>query len=150
MVTENEKDYSDYVQNMLTSTLSTISLLSGFTFTAFTILLTLLPDPSNMISQFTLFFLAALFYLFMTLLHWGHHQIMRYSKNVPPLSKGINTFNFLILLSYMGLGTTIVLMLLIWNLIYLALATGVAWAIHLILTNTYIWKPLREYRKTIH
>ena len=148
MVTENEKDYSDYIQ-LLSNTGSILALLSGFTFTAFTILLTLLPDPSSIASQFTLVFLAALFYLFMYLLSWGPPSMMRYCKNVPPASKGTNTFNSLVLLGYVGLELVIVLMPLVWSLIYVALASGVLLAITIILTNIYIWRPLREYRKTI-
>ena len=148
MVTENEKDYSEYIQ-LLSNTGSILALLSGFTFTAFTILLTLLPNPSSIASQFTLVFLAALFYLFMYLLSWGGQWAMRHCKNVPPLSKGTNTFNSLVLLSLFGLEIVIVLMPLIWGLIYVALASGVVWTISLILSSIYIWKPLTEYRKTI-
>jgi len=147
-VIENEKDYSDYVQ-LLSNTGSIIALLSGFTFPAFTILLTLLPNPGSIASQFTLVFLVALFYLFMTLLSWGSPTMMRYSKNIPPPSKGINTFNFLVLVGYFGLESVIVLMPLVWNLIYVALASGVLLAVFIMLTSIYIWKPLIEYRKAI-
>jgi hypothetical protein len=148
MVTESETDYSCYVQ-MLSGTGSIISLLSGFTFTAFTILLTQLSDPSGVASQFTLFFLACLFYLFMDLLMWSSGQVLRYTKNIPPLSKGTNTFNFLMLVSFWAMGTTMVLMSFIWNLIYLALATGIMWTTFMILGWVYIMKPFGEYRKTI-
>jgi hypothetical protein len=67
----------------------------------------------------------------------------------PPLSKGTNTFNFLILVSFWGLGTTMVLMPFIWNLTYLALATGIMWATFMILGWVYIMKPFVEYRRTI-
>lgn len=147
MVTENEKDYSEYIQ-ILSHTGGILALLSGFTFTAFTILLTLLPNPSSIASQFTLVFLAALFYLFMTLLTWGSPTMMRYSK-IPPLSKGVSTFNSLVFLGYVGLESVMVLMPFVWNLIYVALAIGVLLAVFIILTNIYIWKPLREYRKSI-
>jgi len=148
MVTEHEKDYSEYIQ-ILSHTGGILALLSGFTFTAFTILLTLLPNPSSIASQFTLVFLAALFYLFMTLLTWGSPTMMRYSKNIPPLSKGVSTFNSLVFLGYVGLESVMVLMPFVWNLIYVALAIGVLLAVFIILTNIYIWKPLREYRKSI-
>lgn len=148
VVSKNEKDYSEYIQH-LSNLSSVLSLLAGFTFTAFTILLTLLPDPSSIISQFTLVFLAALFYVFMSLLSWSHLLVIRYCKNVPPISKEMNTFNSLAPLSYMALEFAIVLMLLIWNLIYLALASGVVWAISIILTQIYVLKPFVEYRKTV-
>jgi hypothetical protein len=148
MVAESEKDYSEYIQ-ILSHTGSILALLSGFTFTAFTILLTLLPNPSSIASQFTLVFLAALFYLFMTLLTWGSPTMMRHSKNIPPLSKGMSTFNSLVFLGYVGLESVMVLMPFVWNLIYVALAIGVLLAVFIILTNIYIWKPLGEYRKSI-
>lgn len=148
-MTESVKDYSDYIQ-YASSLVSMLSLLGGFTFTAFTILLTLLPDPSNIISQFTLIFLAGLFYMFMSLLGWVHTLMIRYCKNVPPASKAITTFNSLVSLSYMGLGLTMVLMLLIWDLVYLALASGIVWAISIILSNIYLMRPFLEYRKAIH
>jgi len=148
MVIENQKDYSDYIQ-LLSNTGGILALLSGFTFTAFTILLTLLPNPSSIAAQFILVFLAALFYLFMTLLTWGSPVMMRYSRNIPPLSKGMSTFNSLVFLSYVGLESVMVLMPFVWNLIYVALAIAVLLAIFMILTNIYIWKPLGEYRKSI-
>jgi len=148
VISKNEKDYSDYMQ-YTSSSASALSLLSGFTFTAFTILLAQLPDPSSIISQFTLFFLAALFYLFIVLLAWLHiFQMIRYCKNVPPASKGLNTFNYLSVLGYIGLEFTIVLMLLVWNLTYLALATGILWAIFAILLISGA-RPFVEYRKTL-
>jgi len=148
-VTENVKDYSDYIQ-YASNLASILSLLGGFTFTAFTILLTLLPDPSNIISQFTLIFLAGLFYLFMSLLGWIHMLMIRYGRNVPPVSRGISIFNSLVPLSYVGLGFAMVLMLLIWGLIYLALASGVVWMISIILSDIYLTRPFLKYRKTIH
>jgi hypothetical protein len=58
------------------------------------------------------------------------------------------TFNSILASSYMGLQLTIVLMLLIWNLIYLALATGIMWAIFTILAIPGT-RPFLEYRKTV-
>jgi hypothetical protein len=147
MVTESQKDYSDYIQHA-SNTNSMLSLLSGFTFTAFTILLAQLPDPSSILSQITLFFIAALFYVFLTELGWMHMQTIRLYSNVPPASRGLNTFNFVNSLSYTGLELTVVLMLLIWNLNYLALATGIMWVI-LAIFNIGIVRVFLEYRKTI-
>jgi hypothetical protein len=147
MVTETEKDYSDYIQHA-SNTISMLSLLAGFTFAAFTILLAQLPDPSSILSQITLFFLAALFYVFLTELTWMHIQTIRICRNVPPASRGLNTFNFVNSLSYMGLELIVVLMLLIWNLNYLALVTGIMWAI-LILFNIVTVRAFLKYRKTI-
>ena len=147
MVTESEKDYSDYIQHG-SNTNSMLSLLCGFTFAAFTILLAQLPDPSSILSQITLFFIAALFYVFLTELAWMHLQTIRLCRNVPPASRGLNTFNLVNTLSYMGLELTVVLMLLIWNLNYLALATGIMWVI-LAIFNIGIVRVFLEYRKTI-
>lgn len=147
VLSKNEEDYSDYVQHM-SSLVGALSLLAGFTFTAFTILLAQLPNPSSLLSQFTLIFLAALIFLFLNLLEYSHVRIIRYCKNIPPASRGVNTFNSLIILGSLGLGFAILLMLLIWNFIYPALATAVVWGISIILSHIYITKPFAEYRKT--
>ena len=147
-MSENENDYSDYIQHQ--SNLSNVlSLLSGFSFTALTILLTQLPDPSTLMSQFTLFFLGALFYQFIFLLGWHNAVVIRRCKNIPPITKEITTLNSLVSLSYIWLSLIVVLMFLIWNLVYLALAIGVVYVIFIILGSTYVTKPFMEYRKTI-
>ena len=56
-MSKNEEDYSSYLTYETWAT-QIIALFCGFTFTAITIILTLLPDPSQIQSQIILFFRA--------------------------------------------------------------------------------------------
>lgn len=127
---------------------SVASVFAGFTFTILTLLLTQLPDPSSIMSQLTLFFLAVLFDLLAFLVSWNSINNIYFCKNVPPLTKRIAVFNWLSVLSYSLLGVPIVLMFILWNLIYLALALAVVWALFIIATFIFTWKPLMNFRKT--
>jgi hypothetical protein len=139
-MTTDEEDYSDYIKHM--SNLSSVgSLLAGFTFTTLTILITRLPDPSSIMSQLVLFFIAVLFYLFIFLVGWNANTIIYFCKKVPPKTKQLSTFNLLTLVSYVLLGVTVILMFLLWNLIYLALASGIVWALFIISFYIFVWKP---------
>jgi len=139
-VTTDEEDYSDYIKHM--SNLSSVgSLLAGFTFTTITILITRLPDPSSIMSQLVLFFMAVLFFLFIFLVGWNANTIIYFCRNVPPKTKQLSIFTLLTLVSYILLGVTVILMFLLWNLIYLALASGIVWALLIILFFIFILKP---------
>jgi len=146
-VAADEKDYSDYIKHM-SSFNSVASVFAGFTFTILTLLLTQLPDPSSIMSQLTLFFLAVLFDLLAFLVSWNSINNIYFCRNVPPLTKRLAMFNWLSVLSYSLLGVPIVLMFLLWNLIYLALALAVVWALFIIATFIFTWKPLMDFRKT--
>ena len=132
VLSESEKDYSDYIQ-VGANTLSILVLLSGFTFTGITILLSQFPVMESLTVQFILFFLASLFFLFMFLLTWANVMFMRFCGNLPPVTREIAGFNRLTMLSYMLLQLAVVLMFLIWNLIYLSLASGIVLAMFVIL-----------------
>jgi hypothetical protein len=139
-MTTDEEDYSDYIKHM--SNLSSVgSLLAGFTFTTLTLLITRLPDPSSIMSQLVLFFIAVLFYLFIFLVGWNANTIIYFCRNVPPKTKQLSLFNLLTLVSYVLLGVTVILMFLLWNLIYLALASGIVWALFIISFYIFVWKP---------
>ena len=146
-MTTDEKDYSDYIQHM-SSFNSVASVFAGFTFTILTLLLTQLPDPSSIMSQLTLFFLGVLFNLLAFLVGWNTINNIYFCRNVPPLTKRLAIFNWLSVLSYSLLGVSIVLMFLLWNLIYLALALAVVWALFIIATYIFTYRPLLEFRKT--
>ena len=79
-----DKDYSDWIQYMSNVT-NALTLFSGFTFTSITILLTLLPDPSRISSQITLFLLSALLDFFLFFMGWQTLLLIYYCKNIPPL-----------------------------------------------------------------
>jgi len=129
---ENEKDYSDYHQ-IRANTINILVLLSGFTFTAITILLSQYSALSSLTTQLVLFFLTSLFFMFMFLLAWFSINQWKYVRNLPPVTREIAVFNRLVWLSYFLLQLAVVLMFLIWNLVYLSLASGILLAIFIIL-----------------
>jgi hypothetical protein len=122
-ISETEKDYSDWRQLM--GNLSNImALFSGFTFTAITILLSQFPVSGSLTAQLVLFFLACLFFLFIMLVGTVHGLMYKRCRCFPPLTKDIAGFNSLSLLSWVLLQFAVVLMFLIWNLVYLSLASA--------------------------
>ena len=130
-ISENAKDYSDYFQ-VTTNTMNILVLLSGFTFTAITILLSQYPVLGSLTVQFILFFLASLLFFFMFLMAWFAGALMRLCRNRPPVTREVAGLNRLILLGYTLLQLAVVLMFLIWNLTYLSLASGVVLAMFVI------------------
>ncbi len=130
-LSESEKDYSEYLQAG-TNTVNILVLLSGFTFTGITILLSQFPVLGSLAAQFILFFLASLFFLFMFLLAGANVMLLRVCRNLPPVTKEVAGFNRLVLLSWNLLELAVVLMFLIWDLFYLSLASGVMLAVFII------------------
>jgi hypothetical protein len=129
-VTENEAEYTEYVKAVDRSRVTMLSLFSGFTFTAITLFLVQLPDPSSFISQLTLFFLVVLFDLCLFLLAW-QTIIMIGTWNVsktPARSKWeLSVFNLLLIIAFILWGWSVVLMFLLWNLTFLTMVSGVLW-----------------------
>jgi hypothetical protein len=136
-VTENEEEYTEYVKAVDRSRVTMLSLFSGFTFTAITLFLAQLPNPSSFISQLTLFFLVVLFDLCLFLLAW-QTIIMIGTWNVsktPARSKWeLSVFNLLLILAFFLWGWSVVLMFLIWNLTFLMLVSGVLWMVVIVAT----------------
>jgi hypothetical protein len=125
---EDKQDYSNYHQigaNLITM----LGLLSGFTFTGITILLSQFSVLNSLATQFVLFFLSCLFFLFMLLLGMAQMMQLRLCKNKPPVTRQMAFFNLASWVSYLLLQVSVVVMFLIWGLVYLTLATGVALAI---------------------
>lgn len=85
-MTKNEKDYSDYISQLLNLT-NGLHFFAGFIFTSITILLTQLSDRSQMQAQVTLFFLALLFYLLVFLALYARAEVTYLSKNYPTTIK---------------------------------------------------------------
>jgi len=146
-VSTKEEDYSSWLA-VESLAVQVEALLCGFTFTAITLLVTLLPDPSGFLSQVTLCFLAFIFYLLEFLLFYALHYLSYCIKAVPPeWKKRRRERRFLMglfLLSFTSFGIAIVLMFLLWNLTYLALASGLMYTFFTILAIIYIWKPILE------
>jgi hypothetical protein len=138
-ISENEKDYSDYFQ-VTTNTMNILVLLSGFTFTAITILLSQYPVLGSLKLQFILFFLASLLFFFMFLMAWFGGALMRLCKSRPPVTREVVGLNRLIILGYALLQLAVVLMFLVWNLTYLSLASGVVLAMFVILEIRGIYR----------
>jgi hypothetical protein len=63
---------------------------------------------------------------------WFSGVLMRLCRNRPPVTREVAGLNRLILLGYTLLQLAVVLMFLIWNLIYLSLASGVVLALFVI------------------
>ena len=147
MSTEDE-DYSSYLAYESVA-LQVLALLCGFTFTAITLLITLLPNPGSFQSQFTLFFLASMFYLFLFMLFYGIFYLSYCVKAVPPEAKGRRIVMWLWFLSFSLWGIAVVLMFLLWNLTYLALVAGIMYALFTMLTVIYVWKPALELYKKL-
>lgn len=133
----NEEKYAEYLKDLSTLRVTMLSLLSGFSFTTITLLLNQLGDPHSFISQLTLFFLTVVFDLFVFLLAWqtvivvGVYDVP-YAP--PPARWELTVFNLTMFLAFNMWGLSLALIFFLWNLTYLALASGMAWA--LVLTAT--------------
>jgi hypothetical protein len=139
-----EEEYTEYVKCVAGSRVTMLSLLSGFTFSAITVLLFYFPDKSSLISQATLFFLVVLFELCLFLLAW-QTIIMIGTWNVAMAPSRavweLSVFNFLLVVVFILWGWSVVLIFLQEGLDYLALASGVLWTV-IILTFVAILRGM--------
>ena len=142
-----EDNYSDYIVHMSHLT-DVIAVLAGFCFTTLTLLVTLLPDPSQIVAQFTLFFMTFLCDLLVFIIGWGSVSIIYFCRKVPPLTKQLKIFNFLSMSGFSLCGLIPVLMFLVIKLTYLALVSGFIWIALMIPSYVVGWKPTRTYRAT--
>jgi hypothetical protein len=133
-----------------------LSFLAGFTFTVISIFLNQLPDPASVMSQITLFFLTLLFEFFLFLLAWQMSIIIScapsrvvYAAHAHAFRREVNTFNLLMLLGFSLLGMSVMLMFLLWNLLYLALASSVVWVVVLIITYGIVRNYFKRTRTRI-
>lgn len=147
-MSKSNKDYSDYIQHLSTVSNSQ-SLLTGFAFTAITVLLTLLPDPSLFLSQVTLFLLVLLLNLMYLLTLWTDKQSILLCRNLPKPTREISVYNLSVMISTTLFAMTVLFMFLLCNLIYLALASFVVDALFGVFSYLFVWKPLFEYRKAL-
>lgn len=146
-MSEVEEDYSDYIKHM-SNIVSLGTVLAGFTMTTLTLLITLLPDPSQITVQVTLFFLAFLFDTFMFLTGWGSVHILYFCRRVPRLTKQMNILNRMSTACFNIVGVVIAMIFFLSNLNYLALASAVTWILFIIVNYTIIWKPFRKFHET--
>ena len=118
------------------------SFLSGFMFTAITVLITRLPDPSSATAQFALFFMAVMLDIFLFYMGNFYAEVLNLCKNVPLHSGKRSLFNVMSDLSVMlGLGGSTVLLFLLFNFEVLALAQTVAWLLMILAAYRAIFEP---------
>jgi len=146
-MTTDEEDYSDYIKHM-SNISSSGYILAGFTLTTLTLLMALLPDPSQITVQITLFVLACLFDAYMFFAGWSSFNLIYFCRRVPPSTRQLNIFNYLGVVGFSMLGGTIVMIFLLSNLTYLTLASGVIWILFIIATYTILWKPFKKFPET--
>jgi hypothetical protein len=145
----DKEDFSDYIKH-LSNLIGHLSLFSGFMFTAYTILITRLPDPSGIIAQFTLYILSLFLDIFLFLISQLNVMVITFCRNVPPLSKRTAMVNSLFFTSvFFGMSFVTSLMPLLWNLVYLALVQTVQWILFAVATNHLILKPFSQYRESL-
>lgn len=134
---ENDEKYTEYIKAIDKSRVTMLSLFSGFTFSAITLLLDQLQDPSSFNSQLILFFLVVLFDLCLFLLAW-QTIIMIGTWNVskvPACAKWeLSVFNLLLIIVFILWGWSVVLMFLLRNLTFLTLVSGVIWVAVIVIT----------------
>jgi len=146
-MSEVEEDYSDYIKHM--SNISSLgTVLAGFTLKTLTLLITLLPDPSQITVQVTLFFLAFLFDTFMFLTGWTNVFILYFCRRVPRSTRQMNILNRISSACFNMVGVAIAMIFFLSNLNYLALASALTWTLFIIVNYTLIWKPFSKFHET--
>ncbi|MHA2405410.1 MAG: hypothetical protein ACXACH_01505 [Candidatus Hermodarchaeia archaeon] len=129
-MTEPEKNYSDYLQHA-SNVLTFSALVTGFILTVITLLLTLLPYMflSSLVGQSTLFFLTALFNLWLNFgavtAMWG----FRLAKDIPPMTWEIRYMNINYRIAIFGFGFLLPILYLFWNFLLLALISTAVWLV---------------------
>jgi hypothetical protein len=142
-----EDDYSDYIAHM-SNINRNYSTIGGFAFTTFTLLITLLPDLTQMSAQVALFFVMFLFDLFYFIAGWGATDLVYLCRKTPPSRKQLKIFNYLCMFAYSLFGVIPGLMLMVKNLMYLALVSGFVWIVLVIAMYLMWWKPFGTFRAT--
>ncbi len=140
-----EDDYSDYFDHNRTIS-SVLSLFCGFIFTSITILLTAYHNIQDPLAQATLFFLTFIFYVALYTLIDNLEMGFHYIKNIPLLTLRVAPFFRLVLVFYL-FGTAVVIMFLLFGLYGLALASGILWAIFVLVSIRSIIMPFLKNSK---
>jgi len=145
MVHENE-DYSDYSRHINT-TISGLTVVNGFVFTAITLLLTRLDQPASLSSQVMLLFLMILFDFNASLAEHLGVETLYYCKNIPPRTRKVAVRTSLMILAFILFGLSIPLMFFLFDLVHLSVVAGVIWLFVVLADWILIYRPLWEYRK---
>ena len=153
ILSTDERDYSDYARH-LSNVIGNLALFSGFMFTAYTILITRLPDPSTIIAQLTLYAISTFLKIFLSLLMWISLSVDLLCRKVPPSLKVINPLldKIMYLLfwasSLVAMVAITTLMSLLWNLKYLAIIQIVQGTLIIVADYVFMLRPYRRYRKS--
>jgi hypothetical protein len=143
-VTEERSDYSHYT-GILSSLIGGLYFVSGFTFTAITLLLTF-QTQTSLFFQTTLFLMNILVELSFFLAQWYTTHSTLYAA-IPPLtgfSKIANYLTFLVA----SLATMVpTLLFFVYGFAYLGLASVIAWIAMLIAAYLFIYRQISK--KTI-
>ena len=142
-VKENRSDFISYLSGLG----SMFTLICGFTFTTITLLVTMLPNATEMRVQAVLFFLTMVFDLFVYLIQWNNAEYVQYSSYVPPMDTRMNICSMLTTLGLILWGLSIPAMFLLWNLDTLALATAAIWIALVPITYFTVSKRFLDYRR---
>jgi hypothetical protein len=146
-MTTEKKDYTNYIMFLSNGT-NVASLFAVFTFTVITLLMTQLPDPSLPFAQVILFFLAFIFDFLIFIIGWTTWLVVYFCEWVPPMTKPARAGTIAAHILYQLFSIVIILMFLLWNLVWLALAALLMWCVFLVLTFAFIYRPLTRFRET--
>lgn len=144
-MSKDKDSYSEYfAHNGLI--VGVLSLFCGFLFTSIAILLTTLQNRGGILGQATILFLTLVFYFSLYVLLDNLEMAFHYIENIPPLTLKIRPFFNLLLIFYL-FGTSTVLMFLLFDLFYLAVVSGIIWAIIVVISINSTVK--RFYKQSI-
>jgi len=144
-VPENKNSYSDYFAHN-SVIVEVLSLFGGFLFTSITILLTSLQSRGSLLGQTTILFITLVFYFSLYVLLDNLEMAFHYIDDIPPLTLKVRPF-FSLLLVFYSFGSSTILMFLLFDLFYLALISGVIWALMVIYSiNTTV---KRFYKQSV-
>ncbi len=145
MVSRDKNSYSDYFAHN-SVIVGVLSLFCGFLFTSIAILLTSLQSRGSMLGQGTILFITLVFYFSLYVLLDNLEMAFHYIDDIPPLTLKVRPFFNLLLVFYL-FGFSTVLMFLLFDLFYLALISGVIWAMIILYSiNTTV---KRFYKQSI-
>jgi hypothetical protein len=144
-MSKDENPFSEYFdQNE--RIIVVLSLFCGFLFTSITLVLTTLQNRGGLLGQTTILFLTLVFYFSLYALLDNLEMGFHYIKNIPLLTLKIRPFLNLLLIFYL-FGTSTIFLFLLYDLFYLALISGIIWAILVALSiNTTV---KRFYKQSI-
>lgn len=144
-VLESGRSYSDYTQN-LANVMNGMLFFAGFTFTVVAILLTSLPNPRSIQSEFTLLFLTAIFYLTVFLAIFFLIEVTHHIEKAPPLNRQRRIVNMLVFLTFLLIGLAFPLLFLLWDLTMLAIISSLMWLLFAFSILFFVFMPFQEWR----